>query len=1810
MAGDVLGHGRIVVEVEEDVARAMRRAEADFERAMRKMDGKKADLELDANIKPLQKKVADAEAKVKKYAQMRAEATADLDIKKAQRNLRRWEAELKKRREARDSVKLDDKKARRALKELQRIEEEQAKASERLARKREDGDVRIARAKAARDRAVADNEIKEQQRVADAIAKQAKQTADRARKEHAARLKERYDMSKAEHDAYVMDQKWMLARWKAQQRANAELIRFNEIQRQRADRARRDEIKNIDSVQRAQENYVRAQRELSRLERTKKPFSRPAKQDLEVRTELARAQVQKFREEIEHMGAVPIKAEIDNKYLGRARRLLDTIQNLGSASVRIGPLTTSLAGLMKALIPIGPILVGLVGSLSALAGVTGAGLVGALTVAGGAATGFGLAMIGIVGVMKPAISQVKGIMKASKAYNDQVTKTGSNSDKAKKKLEELNTTMGHLGKNAKEGFIAAGAMSDRWKNFTSPSRARFFDVMGKGIKYANDNMKWFASNTNDTFRVLDNVATGWLKALDSSEGRRTLNGIFDNFNRQLPHVLNGVGNLGAILGKTFKVASGESNGLARSFENWTKKMNEGFDGSKVKSLINDAKTLGRFMKQLTATTLTFFGAGRKSGGKMLDDMTNALKRWQDAMNSDGGSGIQKFFRDSVANTQALYAALKPIAGQFITWSTNMLPVVTSFLSGAAAVGSFVAGVLRGVEALGKLFGLHNSMSTFVATLGLIWAVGRIATFAAAIMRVVAVLRTLIATLGVLRAAMVAAIATRSIGAGLATASAGFAALRASMAGAGAGAGAGAAGLATLNPLLIAGAAAAVGAAYGFNKLQGASNHWRDEANKMADQAITSSKAIDGMNGQLPQRASELASSYSSLRSAADAMRDSEKSVADAQSRVNALRRAGKTDTDAYKAATEGLKDAESALRDQQLSYYSQRDSAQRQQNDLIDTASKRVRDQTTNLEKLRQAADKLKKYETDDSPGRRALGNRTWGDDFKKMEEQARKTGRNVRDILQEYIDGDHKKTSFLGGYGDERMLKSAKDMAKILDGQALAERNIRNAKNDQLLASLNIARAQERLPAIGTESARAARAAADAFGEVQRRARGVTGKKITNTIATKYDDPQKAAKVGAQAAAALRRGARGGSVLSIVANTKNVDMAIARLKSADLGVKVLRMVEKGGDGVAAKLRRLTGIKIPAKDVKTFEKGGKQALDMLNRIRGRNIPTKDARVRPDDGGARSMLDSIFGKLDSLDGKTARTYVKNTTENVTINRVKKFFGDDGAASGRGPSSGYKTTLVGEGGAHEWRVNNKSGEVERLGGPQFRQLTPNDYIIPTEPKYRARGRKLLSMVAEDLNIPAYASGVAGARPKIGKGTPKHKRDKKQAGSSKGVKTLSVPQQMKLGGADIEPLKDAYTKADSAYNSRTRSLDSKRKAVRTAEANYREAQRDLKTAKNAKEKKKATAAVKKAKKSLEKQRDSYDLLYYGDKGAQGDKGYSFKDLATQRSNAKRRYDAVRKVNEDIEKAQSEANRQASIMETESIKYANGDNSALKRYNDAKAARQSQLNTIAGLFKQVADAATKGSVFKREAMEKQAAAEAEATSNQYTAAPEQPQQQSLTLEDLIRVSGLGPALSQAQMGVALAKLNSPRVEDDPATQVNERAESLKDDLTAAQGVQKFYEDFYNAIKDRSDITTEAKTEAISAILGARDEVASVAADIKGDTGATSETPASQSLARDTERYNAMKAYGSNSFSAEGLAAAGVAMGGSSGGFSGRQLTAPSLGGGGNMSGVQNTSQPTTVNKSVTVNNTFAAPPADPLTWSRGVEFETGAIV
>ncbi len=171
------------------------------------------------------------------------------------------------------------------------------------------------------------------------------------------------------------------------------------------------------------------------------------------------------------------------------------------------------------------------------------------------------------------------------------------------------------------------------------------------------------------------------------------------------------------------------------------------------------------------------------------------------------------------------------------------------------------------------------------------------------------------------------------------------------------------------------------------------------------------------------------------------------------------------------------------------------------------------------------------------------------------------------------------------------------------------------------------------------------------------------------------------------------------------------------------------------GDGTVrqklAALAREAG-KRERKVIEAILTGDGSAREKLSMLRSLNV--KDKRFAAILNGAGSA-EAKIRQLQAM-------RIPDKTFNITAH------GGGSKKRARGRSSGAgENALVGEQHPREAVINARTGDGYFTDGPMFASLAPEDYVIPTDSRFRGRALGLFGSLARDLGIPGFKRGKKG-------------------------------------------------------------------------------------------------------------------------------------------------------------------------------------------------------------------------------------------------------------------------------------------------------------------------------------------------------------------------------------------------------------------------------------------------------------------------------
>jgi hypothetical protein len=183
---------------------------------------------------------------------------------------------------------------------------------------------------------------------------------------------------------------------------------------------------------------------------------------------------------------------------------------------------------------------------------------------------------------------------------------------------------------------------------------------------------------------------------------------------------------------------------------------------------------------------------------------------------------------------------------------------------------------------------------------------------------------------------------------------------------------------------------------------------------------------------------------------------------------------------------------------------------------------------------------------------------------------------------------------------------------------------------------------------------------------------------------------------------------------------------------------KVFAIIEKGGRSTGAALRAINRYKLQTKILHIREKGGRTVGNVLRAIRNFRLPTKIQNFR--ERGAGAVM-AAYRRLRNLPDITVYVnYKQRGRRRAEGGPVFANDGLEGFAEGgiTGLGNAGRTTPASAGrtvGGSYRRPTILEGERQRT-----------DYVIATNPAYRRQNLSYLRMAAHELGIPGFAEGSA--------------------------------------------------------------------------------------------------------------------------------------------------------------------------------------------------------------------------------------------------------------------------------------------------------------------------------------------------------------------------------------------------------------------------------------------------------------------------------
>lgn len=1269
MAGPDIARGQITIDLNDrDALNGLNRLRAEYAAAMASIDRMKADVTLGANTVELDAELKKAKDKVRILRGEKADIKIGADSKELDAEIAAAEALVKK---------LDGKKARI---QIETRGGEAARAQLEAVRKLE------------AKRAAEENKF-------------ARQRLQLAQQEARSRAS--------------------LERQRLSEMANTEKAAYRENEQRRL--AGVNIAREAREVVQLQQEYAKLTDKLENLHRRQgRTFGREPKAKLELETAAAEAHMDEVMARLRAKGKHPpvnIRVDTDQGFFKRqlfglrktAEGFLNNFsQGFGKAKINLGPLSISLRALIGVLATLGPLVVDVSAALVGLIGVLGTGLAGAAAVGGGILAGLALNFGGVFAAVKPVATEFKTAMQATSAYHKALLQYGAGSKQAATAQAKMNEVLKNSDPIVRKVAQASGHLGAEWRKLTTESAHRNVGkILAEGVKTLDKLMPTLARNTNQTFDILGHRVGNLMKSLRTPAAVKIFDSLGKSANNFLDPMLRGLGHLGAAFGHIAEAAARIFAGPAgRGFNRWASDIDKATQpgnrlDAQIRKIGRNASELMHFFSALGRVITTVLNGGSRSGERMTVSMTKALNRWNEFLKSPRGrTSMADFFTRAEKGARSLWGALAPLIASFVQWSNLLSPLTAGILKGIGFVANLVA-------AFTKLIGLGGPLAALGATIGVVFAVSKLAAFASLLGRIVTLMRAAAAAGGVMAGAK-----TFFGGIGGALRGPG------SMASGGAAAGAeiraamiqgGGAAAAEIRAAMIGGGAAAAGESALAGGAAGVAGGTR---------SVNLLKGIGGgaaaaETGMLGLSAATLGVG-AALAVATGAILYFHGKAMGLNETTKSLLRTDDAMNKAISDTAASLQDASRNAVDAQQSHLNLA-NAQREYNRVMKDGKATHAEQRQALLNLRQA-------ELDDIDAKKR-----WRDQANAIGDAEKKQVQTARDS----IDVRKKELAVAKqAVADAHVRGSTPaDIAKKLQDQKNAQAAYNASLGEYVqaqararVADLNRQRALALLPQLSSRAAQALQKLAQTAG-----GKGV----ISQQIALRFTNP---AGVAQAATTALRSGVPKSLVLNIVANSKNAEDAIKKINAARIALKHLR-IDGDPSGATAAHNRVRGLRNVAKVLTILGNIG-PALAGHRRVSAFGNLFKILTVLGNSTPALSAYNALKGLGDIVKNLIIRTVHQGKAsggpwmpEEKQAQRIAQ----------RAQAAGQRTTV----GGRYSRPTLLVGEEDRT-----------EYVIATNPAYRSANVNYLAAAAADLGY-NIEPAAGGKKPKKNKSTaaPRH-------------------------------------------------------------------------------------------------------------------------------------------------------------------------------------------------------------------------------------------------------------------------------------------------------------------------------------------------------------------------------------------------------------------------------------------------------------------
>ncbi|WP_405159835.1 hypothetical protein OG203_25665 [Nocardia sp. NBC_01499] len=231
--------------------------------------------------------------------------------------------------------------------------------------------------------------------------------------------------------------------------------------------------------------------------------------------------------------------------------------------------------------------------------------------------------------------------------------------------------LANLSPHAAEFVTKIRTLGDDWTELRKTVQDSLFDGLGDDVvRLAEVQLPTVKTGLSDIADVINNGVRRALAFLSTDAAKIDLTAIFDNSRKAVEFLVDGLGDLGAILWDVAAVGSKFLPGLGKGFADatgsWRDRIHEMREDGSLEKFIGDgidkAKQLLDILANLGGMIKNVFVGSNETGESFLDSIQNTVREWNAWLGSEEGQRkVREFFSDVKDTVYAIADGIKTAA---------------------------------------------------------------------------------------------------------------------------------------------------------------------------------------------------------------------------------------------------------------------------------------------------------------------------------------------------------------------------------------------------------------------------------------------------------------------------------------------------------------------------------------------------------------------------------------------------------------------------------------------------------------------------------------------------------------------------------------------------------------------------------------------------------------------------------------------------------------------------------------------------------------------------------------------------------------------------------------------------------------------------------------------------------------------------------------------------------------------------------------------------------------------------------------------